>query len=102
MDQEMNTIKSTLNDKEPEMVSDIGLDPEALERVSGGGLSPQEKEKWFKVMRNAMDNGCTKEEFLKKHCPRSGNSAFREFINNVWELTAVANIDVSRKRSHVE
>ena len=33
MDQEMNTIKSTLNDKEPEMVSDIGLDPEALERV---------------------------------------------------------------------
>lgn len=40
MDQEMNTIKSTLNDKEPEMVSDIGLDPEALERVAGGGLSP--------------------------------------------------------------
>ena len=75
------------------------IDLNELEQISGGyELTPKLKEKYYKIMRNAMNSGCTKEEFLSRH-PECRDEV-RTFIENVWEVVEISSFDAAKKHGN--
>ena len=79
-------------------LEDAALDLDELDTVSGGEMSEKEKEKWYKVIRNAIEDGCTKEMFWQHHTKRP-NPQIKAFIDNVWEVVTFADLNLKKKKA---
>ena len=71
---------------------------EEMAQVHGGAeLSAQVKEKLYKEIRNAIQDGCTKEMFLTKWARI--DKRVLTFAEQVWEVVEFTTFDAIKKRS---
>ncbi len=84
------------NEKKYDAVLDE-IGPDEMELVNGGEMTPEYKEKMYKVIRKAIENGATKEEFINRH-PKYMTD-LREFIDNVWEVVEITSFEKAKKHN---
>ena len=77
------------------------LDPEIMEQIAGGAeLSAAEKERFYKIVRNMQNAGCTKEQFREKYLPiYSKYNVGADFVDQIWEIVKITSFSAEKKHS---